>query len=386
MRVVHIISALYQGGAESQLEKLIYHSHSHSHSQTEFVEHIVISLKNEKTPLMKRLRIHGVKVYCLNFSGGKTFVSFFQLRSLLKKLIVDQTVIQCWMYHANLFGLIASFSLGVTNKLVWNIRRTQIPTGFTGLIAKIGGLATHYISIQTVCCAYAAKESHINSGYNPKEMIVIPNGIDTDKFVPNPEVRAQKRKELGIRPESFTIIMIGRFSAVKGHIYLLEAVQTLFRQQSALKKEVNVLMIGRNVKSEKSLISLLSSPELLDNVIIEEEKEDIWNFIPCGDLLCMPSLSEGFPNVVAEAMSCGIPAIVTNVGDAAKIVGNENMVAIPLSSVSLAEVLQSFLNTSIDERQTVSNFSRKRVCSLYSISTAWNNYNRLYNTIIERAE
>jgi glycosyltransferase involved in cell wall biosynthesis len=377
LRVVHIISALYQGGAESQLEKLIYHSKSIG------IEHIVVSLKNDETPLMVRLKENGVKVYCLGFNGVGSIVGFFKLVKLLKLLNSQECVFQCWMYHANFFGVLAGIRAGILSKIICNIRRTELPKGATGILAKISAKLSHIFPITTVCCAEAARLSHIKSGYNNEHMKVIFNGIDTKLFKPEQDIRELFRKKINAESDEFIIGMIGRYAPIKGHLNMLRAFQYLLQDIDITKKSVRLVLIGRGIRESKALHNTLNLAELEGKVTILDEQSEIWRVMAGLDLLCLPSNSEGFPNVVAEAMSSSVPAIVTDVGDAALIVNRSEMIVPPRNSHALAAAIKEYIQRTPNEKKALANDVRKLIVSRYSLGDAWNNYYTLYKNILE---
>lgn len=378
MKVIHVLSGLYQGGAESQLEKLIFHSTSKN------VEHIVISLKNDKTPLMDRFRDNNVKVYCLGFSGFGTLTGFLRLCKLLKTFDTPTMVIQCWMYHANFFGLLAAMFTGLSNKVVWNIRRTELPKGLTGVFSQLSAKLSFIRKVNIICCAEAAKNSHVKAGYNSDKMKVFHNGIDVELFQQSKKNNQLFRQELGLSDNDFVIGMVGRYAPIKGHLYLLQAFKHLVTIKKFDMPPIKLVLIGRGIESAEELQPFLTDSLLTEYLIIIPERADIYNVMPSFNLLCLPSKSEGFPNVVAEAMASGVPAIVTDVGDAALIVGNKNMI-IPLDNVEFtAERLLNFSLLSTTEKIDISDRVRKRVVENFSIEKAWQNYSALYKQIIEK--
>ena len=378
MKVIHVLSGLYQGGAESQLEKLIFHSTSQN------VEHIIISLKNDKTPLMDRFRDNNIKVYCLGFSGFGTFTGFFKLCKLLKAFDTPTMVIQCWMYHANFFGLLAAMFTGLSNKVVWNIRRTELPKGLTGVFSQLSAKLSFICKVNIICCAEAAKKSHVGAGYNSDKMKVFHNGIDVELFQQSKKNNQLFRQEFGLSDNDFVIGMVGRYAPIKGHLYLLQAFKHLVTIKKFDMPPIKLVLIGRDIECAEELQPFLTDSLLTEYLIIIPERADIYNVMPSFNLLCLPSKSEGFPNVVAEAMASGVPAIVTDVGDAALIVGNMNMI-IPLDNVELtAERLLNFSLLSTAEKIDISDRVREIVVENFSIEKAWKNYSALYKQIIEK--
>lgn len=376
MIVFHIIGDLKQGGAESQLERLV------TFSDGTDTEHVVISLKYIKSSIYNRLIAKGIKVHLLNFSGINFIFSFLKLRTLLKNVHDKKVVIQCWMYHGNFFGLLAAMSLGQANKVIWNIRRTAIPNGFSGVLAKICAKLSHYFPVTTVCCAQAAKKSHVRAGYNSRNMVVIHNGIDAGVFSPSESQKLQFRHKFTIAEGEVVIGMVGRYAPVKGHLYFLQALEHIALNSPQLFNKLKIVLVGRDIKDAVLLNPLLESVLLKDRLIILDETAEVWGIMQGFDLYCMPSESEGFPNVVAEAMACGVPAIVTDVGDAAIIVNNPNFVVPPLQPMALADGIIKYFQLSDTERNKMSYESRLRVSREFSIEAAWNNYLCLYKKII----
>ncbi|PTO51485.1 hypothetical protein CWN94_21320 [Vibrio splendidus] len=378
MKVVHILSGLYQGGAESQLEKMI------SFSKSKDVEHIVISLKSNETPLMKRFREDGINVYCLGFSGFNVFFGFLKLINLLKYFDSPNTVIQCWMYHANLFGSMASVFSGVSGKIVWNIRRTELPTGVTGILSKLSAKWSYIQDVRIVCCAEAAKISHIDAGYNERNMKVFHNGIDVDLFIPSNSRKYAFRKNIKVNNDDFLIGMVGRYSPIKGHLYLLDAFLKLKVNNPDAAESVKLVLIGRDVDSAIELQPFFTNPLLERSLIVIPEQVDIWSAMSSFDLLCLPSRSEGFPNVVAEAMSSGVPVYATDVGDAAYILGNRSMIIPRENNVAVADKLFDFISLPDAVRLALGIAARERIIEHFSVEKSWDRYLNLYNQIIEK--
>ena len=142
------------------------------------------------------------------------------------------------------------------------------------------------------------------------------------------------------------------------------------------------MLIGRNISSAPTLSTLLNDESLNKRIIVVDETSHVQEYMQGFDIYCMPSESEGFPNVVAEAMACSVPAIVTDVGDAAFIVNNSNFVVPPFQPAALAQVIQQTLQLSAIEKETLSKSSRRRICQNFSISLALSKYNDLYQKLI----
>lgn len=376
-KIVHVMPALFQGGAETQLERLAYHA---SHLN---IECVVITLKSDKTPLTQRLLDNGITVHCMGFNGLGCISGFIRLIKTLKRLTTSTTVIQCWMYHANFFGLLAAWASGVSDKVIWNIRCTQIPKRVTGIISKLSAKLSFLFPVNIICCADAAKASHIQAGYNPIRFKVIYNGIDTDIFRPSVNNRYDFRQEIAVSNNDFVIGMVGRYAPIKGHIYLLQAFDKLLKKYNNFSDIVKLVLVGRGVAEASDLQPFLSDLVATGNVIVLPERADIGK-IMCGfDLLCLPSISEGFPNVVAEAMACGIPALVTDVGDAAFIVNDHNYVLPAQNTTLLTDKLASCITLQHGNYDTTYKRISERITTNFSVAIAWEKYLNVYNKIIK---
>ena len=258
-----------------------------------------------------------------------------------------------------------------------------MPKGITGILAKLSAKLSYLIPVNIVCCAEAAKESHIEAGYDEQQCIVIHNGLDTELYIPDEKKRRQFRHLINVGNHEFVIGMVARYAPIKGHVNLLKALNKLVTDPALQGYNIKLVLIGRGVKEAGALQPFLTSPELKMHIIILNEQYDIWNVMPSFDLFCLPSESEGFPNVVAEAMSCGVPSIVTDVGDAALIVNAPDMVVPPLQPKALACQILKFIQLPLSDKRALSFKARGDIQSRFTVERSWSSYQDLYTKIIE---
>lgn len=370
-KVIHLIPSLECGGAESQLEKIIL-----STNPTE-LEHIVISLLDIKTSISDNLVNNNVNVVFMGLNKYNLLSVIYRLSIYFKNNVGKSTVIQSWMYHANILGFISLFPLGMTDKLIWNIRRTQVPSGITGIISKICSLISKRYPIKIVACGQAIKDSHVSSGYKESSFTVINNGIDCSLFKPSEKVRNEIREKLKIAPTSLVVGVVARFNPVKGHLIFLDAIGGLYQEKS-LDENVVFLIIGRDIPTSIEIKSKIFDYSISESIILLPEQPNIWDFMPAMDLLCMPSLSEGFPNVVAEAMACQVYPIVTDVGESRRIVENTGLV-VPHNDV---EALKEALLFAIENFNRKNVNTRSKITSAYSLPEVINKYKSLYESCL----
>ncbi|MFT5592921.1 MAG: glycosyltransferase involved in cell wall biosynthesis [Oceanicoccus sp.] len=354
MRVLHILNALYQGGAERQLELII--------DETPSTEHIVISLQSINTPLSIRLKKKGVTVLFLNFRYWSVFLLPLKLRMILSKYESDDTVIQCWMYHGNFFGWLAS--IGMNIPVFWNIRRTEVPSGLTGILSKLCAKISRYNNITIFCNSKSGELSHTSVGYNPNNFVYIPNAIEPVSL---------ENKEKG---SDFLICCIGRYSKIKGYEVLLESAGAI--KEELFKNKVKFIIVGRDVEMQRSIKLLIDNYNLGNLFDFRGELDNVYEVLRDANLFCLPSLSEGFPNVLLEAMMAGLPCIATNVGDVVSILGASDMVVQPAEKAELSQKILHVLKMPKVELEEYGNRNRDIVLKKYSVEITWSLYHKAY--------
>ena len=178
-------------------------------------------------------------------------------------------------------------------------------------------------------------------GYRCKSEIVINNGIDTDKFRPDPAAREIVRREWGIPGDSPLIGIAARLSPVKGHADFLKAASLLLRERG----DARFVCIGDGDERYGNELKLLGRDFGLGDLILwAGVREDMPSVLNALDVLCSSSHSEGFPNVIGEAMACGVPCVVTDAGDSALIVADLGTVVPPGDPAALAQGLGGMLD------------------------------------------
>jgi glycosyltransferase involved in cell wall biosynthesis len=139
------------------------------------------------------------------------------------------------------------------------------------------------------------------------------------------------------------------------------------------------LMAGRGVdSSNQELARLVERLGLERRVSLLGEADDVGAILPGLDVLCVSSRSEAFPNVIGEAMSCGVPCVTTDVGDAAQIVGETGRVVPVGDPARLAEALRAIMQMGADARLRLGRIARQRIIEHYSLGSMIKQYQRTY--------
>jgi glycosyltransferase involved in cell wall biosynthesis len=373
MKIVHIITGLNNGGAESSLFKICNYD--------QLNKHIVISLmgKGKYGPKLTKL---GIKVYCLNIKKNFFLIfDIFYLARLLCSLKPD--VVQTWMYHADLLGSVASRLIGIKN-IVWNIRQSDLSKNkskySTIWIVKILSKFSWLLPKKIVVCSKRAISIHKDLGYCSKKMFFIPNGYDLSIFKPINNKEFTIRKKLRIKKKTPLIGSIGRFDPQKDHMNLLYALSSLLSQNI----DFYCILAGPNMNnSNKILTREIQKLKLNSNIKLLGRVTNIPKIMSELDIHILPSeYGEGFPNVVAEAMACNTPCVVTNVGDSALILGKTGWVVPPKNPDRLAKAIKISLSELRTNRWlSRCNKARKRIKKNFHIYKMIKSYRKLWNEL-----
>ena len=372
--VTHIITGLSTGGAEMMLYKLL------SAATKDDLEAVVISLMDVGT-IGARIARLGVPVITLGMMRGVPgpFAAIRLIRTIRR---VRPSVIQGWMYHGNLTATLAARSVHEAIPVLWNIRQslyeTQKERSLTRLTIKVGsGLSKGPVKI--IYNSHISAAQHEALGYKREKTIVIPNGFDTDQFCPNSGARNRVREELGIPNDALAIGLVARHHPMKDHGNFLDAASLLLQQYQG----VHFVLSGSGINPDnREIWKLVEKLQLNDNVHLLGEREDVPEILASLDIATSSSAwGEGFPNVIGEAMACGIPCVVTDVGDSAFIVGETGLVVPPGEPASLSHAWLKLIDMGSEERQGLGIAARQRVIERFSLSAISQQYQDLYEHV-----
>lgn len=374
-RIVFVISSLATGGAQMMLYKLM------CTIDRDRFEPSIVSLTGANQAcraMIGHFETLDVPVHIYEMSGKFTpFRSFFGLVRFLKRVQPD--MVMTWMYHADLVGGLASFFAGRI-PLIWNIRHSDLRPGVdkprTLYIARICAWLSRVLPQKIVCCAHRAREVHAALGYDHSRMLVIPNGFDLQQYLPDKEAGQQIRRELNLTSDQLIVGMVARYHPMKGFASFISAAGKL----AVDNQQVNFVLCGSGVTWENdALTTMIDEVGLRDRFKLLGPRTDVAYLQSAFDLFTSPSLcGEGFSNVVGEAMCCGVPCVVTDVGDSAWIVGTTGRVIPPGSPEPLADAWRELLLMSEENRQRMGVDARSRMQENFSLSRITEQYQELF--------
>ena len=369
LRVVHVITGLGLGGTEMVLHRLLAGMNSRRWTSA------VVSLT---TPgdMGDAIRSLGAPVHALGVRGLHSFpAAAIRLRKLLRAERPD--VVQGWLYHGNLLALAATRYRG-RPALAWNLRSSRLdsPADRPQVGAALRLSAPLSRRPQAVVVnSMAGLEYHTSLGYRPREWVLIRNGVDTKVFKPNPQTRDRIRGEIGVPKDALLIGSVARFHPHKDHRALFIAAKGVLRRHP----EAYLMLCGDGVESgNPEIASWLRDDEMREHYVLLGPRDDVPALMASMDLLAASSITEGFPNVVAEAMACGVPCIVTDVGDSAALVGDTGRVVPPGDPQALAAALMELIKAGPAVRERLGAAARRRIESEFSLPKMVSKYEELY--------
>ena len=379
-KILHVITGLNVGGAESVLSRICFTRSN--------CEHVVVSLSRggffEGKLVEKGIPVHGLAVKKNVIS---VCLGFVRLRRIIKTESPD--VIQSWMYHSDFFAFVANAGFSKI-PLVWSIRNTTLdPMGsgrMTVTLVKVLGFFAQFSVLKTITtCAQTAIDVHAKHGYPREKFTVIPNGVDCERFQPLAEMQLRLRDYYrfpvqGCDAEElpFQIGFVGRFHAQKNIPLLLQAVSDVLVE----RPNCYLACAGSGIDSANlELRSLIQENNLGSHISLRGFLSDVDLFFNALDILILPSsFGEAFPNVLAEAMACGIPCIATDVGDSRIIIGDTGWIVQPNSRMALADAIISASDEFADKDKWRKRKEkcRFRVESKYSLEMMIERYTHLW--------
>jgi len=374
MRVLQVIDSLDHNGAQMGLYRLL------SATDRQRFEPVVVSLVNGGT-LRSPIEDLGIPVYELGMASGKSSPrSIWRLVRVIRAL--RPQVIQGWSYYGNLAATIGAALAPGSWPVIWSIhheaRDLKLEKRQTSLAIKMGAFISRSPA-QIVYCARSSAENHEELGYASGGRVVIPYGIDLDQFLPSREARNSVRAELEVSEDAVLVGLVARFHPMKDHSNFLRAAAIL-RARSSL--DIHFLMAGSGIDpNNESLVELFGDRGLSARVHLLGERRDIPRLMAALDISCCSSWTEATPNVLLEAMACGVPCVSTDVGDAAWMIGQAGRVVPPRDSEALAAGWEAILALNADERVRLGVQARERVAELFSLPKMTDAYQQLYETV-----
>lgn len=377
MEILHLTTSLDVGGTETMLYRLL------SFMDPRRFRNRVVCLTDIGL-VGREMQRSGIPVYALNLPTGRLRPgALATLWNLLRRHRPD--ILQTWLYHSDLLGLIFGKAAGV-RRICWNIRCSYMDLdqyhATTRWTLRLCSLLSAFPT-RILTNSVAAKSFHIKLGYRRSGWNVIPNGFDLEKFRPDPEARAFLLGELGLERESdsFLIGFMARYDPMKDHATFLEAASQLLNRG----RNVHFVLAGTGVEPRNEALVRRIPMRWERRFHLFGRRDDIERVTAGLDVASLASHGEGFPNVVCEAMACGVPCVVMDVGDSARIVEDPRLIVPPGHAQALARAWESVMDMPRAERALLGRDARRRIQTRFDIRRVVEAYETLYAGMVSRA-
>ena len=358
MRVMHVITGLEIGGAETVLTRLVLAKRS-----AEFPQYVV-SLTNGGR-FVAELRAAGIPVETLDMKRGRPDLgAVLRLVGLIRRY--RPSVIQSWMYHADLLSLLALTLSGRRRqtRIYWGLRAANMAFEEYRLMSRITFRLCAWLSAfpdGVVVNSVSGQTHHASHGYRPRLFAKIPNGIDCNFFAPTPALRRDARATLALPPDQVAAVHVARVDPMKDHATLLAAL--------ARAPQIICLAVGEGTEALPART----------NLIALGKKADVRAILSAADMMVSSSIGEGFPNAIAEGMAMALPAVATDVGDVKALVGESGLIVKPRDPEALARAIADLAENE-ERRRSMGQIARQRITQNFSLDQMVKRFDHLHLT------
>lgn len=334
MRIVFFLRSLGHGGAQRQMAVL-------ARGLSESGHEVAVVSFYPGGPVEEELRAAGLRLHSLD-KRGRWDVGPFLLRAarLLRRL--RPQVLHGYLAVPNIVSILLKPVLPGT-RIVMGVRASEMDLALYDRLARLTYGLERLLSRfadRVIVNSRAGRAHAAACGFPPDRLVVIPNGIDTASFRRDAEGRRRVRAEWGVPGRGRLVGLVARLDPIKGHRTFLEAAAAL----AAEAAELRFVCVGDGPDPlRRDLERTAGDLGIGERVVWAGGRTDMPAVYTALDVLCSASYGEGFPNVVAEAMACGVPCVVTDVGDSAEVVGETGLVVPPRDAAALAEGLRTML-------------------------------------------
>jgi glycosyltransferase involved in cell wall biosynthesis len=358
-RIALLTRSLDYGGTEMQLTTLANGLALSGHS-------VIVIMFYPGGALSDRLSPE-VMIRCLEKRGRWDLVGF--VRSLLRVLDEEQPdVLYAFLPMPNLLACLTRFHSSKL-KVAWGVRASDVDLSRYDWLSRL----TYWLERRFSHCpsliianSEAGRRYAVSRGFpDSVRFVVIPNGIDVDQFRPDTKLRAEVREEWGIQPHDTLVGIVARLDPMKDHLGFLRAAAMLARRKS----EMRFVSVGGGPEEyAKALREQARMLGLADRMIWAGPRGDLPAVYNALDILVSSSaFGEGFSNALGEAMACGVPCVATDVGDARRILDDDETVVPPGDPEALVGGIVDLLERLRQEGTKLKVRARQRAVENFSV-------------------
>ena len=367
IRILHLITDLGTGGAQTAVLRLLAGLDRRRFSPA------VACFYDADTAIARQIRALDISVIDLRMTSKWRWDALWRLYCLLRR--EPPVILHTWMFHANFVGRVLG-RLAHVPVIVTSRRNVEIG----GTTRELLNRWTVWLDDAVVAVCELARQTEIERArIGPEKVVTIYNGLDAGQFaIANPRIPAQIRQAFIVPIEAPLLGSIGRLHRQKGLPDLLVALA----QVQGRVPGVRLLLIGEG-ELRGELESQASALGLSETMVFAGARTDVPAIMAALDVLVLPSLWEGLPNIVLEAMAAGLPVVATNVGGTPEVVveGVTGLLVPPGDPDALAQSIARLL-CDPDLRCQMGQAARERVVNHFSVERTVEQTSRLYEHLL----
>jgi glycosyltransferase involved in cell wall biosynthesis len=373
VKILHVITGLDQGGAEGLLYRLVSASSASA-------GHAVVSLQDEGI-YGDRLRRAGASVHALAMPRGR--VSWRGVRALYRIIRQERPdVIHGWMLHANLLAGAVGRVAG-TRAVIWTVLNPDLDRSrnnwSTRAVGHLLAAGSRFVPAAAIFVSESSRLAHEAVGFRPPKTIIIRNAVDIMEFQPDGAARRRVRGEWRVSDGEMLLGFVARWDVHKDHRTLLDALSRV----PPAARPFRCAFVGPGMEEgNPELMAVIARLGLQPSVILAGAREDIPAVMNALDVHVLSSVMEAGPNVVLEAMACGTPCVVSDVGAAALMVEDTGWVVPPGAPAAMAAAIETAIATiRRDGRDALARRCRERVAAQFSQELTLGQYLDLWHGV-----
>ena len=372
IKIAHIITTLERGGAQKILTEIA------QGDKEDNISHLIICLANQ-TNYSRKLNKEGFTIKHL--SGNSIYKFPFVFLKLIKIIsIYKPTLINTWLYHSDLMGCFCKIFYP-NIPVVWSVHHASKDLVLESIHTKISffflKILSHFIPKKIIYCSEFAQNIHHEYGYKKKSSLIINNGVDTNYFKFDKNLRIVSRKKFGILKDDFLVGIVARFDPNKG-------IETFLRIVTEFENSnigVRYLMCGDGLTLKNiNFKRILKKYNLLDKIILLGEIDNVKEIYHAVDILVCPSKTESFGLVAMEAILCKTQVICSDI-DALSLIVNPKNVCNKNNHLEFFLAIKKY----ISKKKNIYYFEERRkfISDNFSSRTMKSRYISLYKNIFK---
>jgi len=375
LNILQIVNGLARGGAELKLLEL---TNKLKRKYPESYNLIICSI-GQGGQLKKDFERCGFETHVFSKQNKFDISLIYKVAKLMRIKSID--IVQTTLFYADVIGAISAFLARVPVMISWetvshsdNYMHGKLHQSYSYQLAM-------KLADKIVAVSAEVKKSLIEK-YNIDEskIIVIHYGVDIDRF--KKKINQTKKKEL-LADDNYPILgVIGRLDPIKGHCYLLEAMVGVVKMFPKAK----CLVVGAGPCKEE-LEQKAHYLGISNNILFLGFRKDIRELLSIFDVFILPSISEGLPNAILEAMACEIPVIATAVGGIPEVISHRitGMLAPPKNSTELSSAILELLSN-YKLKETIIKNAKAKIIESFSLEKQVHDFHMLYQNCLKQVK